>query len=203
MIMQDDCWQVARHPSGEIVPDPVRFPGGMQVLADYAHSKGLKFGVYSARGYGTCQGRPGSRGFELIDAATYCSWNLDYLKLDVCQGAGPAEDSWTLFRQGLDKCFNETGNAITFSVESCSDVDTGCGTYVAKLANLWRTGGDIQATWASVLGNVKRQDHMAPLATIGHVNGMFCSSTQTLDKDAPPHRSHIPPPPSLLLRSRP
>ena len=56
----DDCWQVERFPNGTIQPDPVRFPSGMKALADYAHSKGLKFGVYTARGSRTCQDRPGS-----------------------------------------------------------------------------------------------------------------------------------------------
>ena len=52
----DDCWQVARdNHTGEIIPDPVRFPSGMRALADYVHSKGLKFGLYTARGSETCQ----------------------------------------------------------------------------------------------------------------------------------------------------
>ena len=38
-------WQVERFENGTIQPDPVRFPSGMKALADYAHSKGLKFGV--------------------------------------------------------------------------------------------------------------------------------------------------------------
>lgn len=51
----------------------------MKALADYAHSKGLKFGLYSDavkiffspyfyKGFKTCQGRPGSLGYEEIDA---------------------------------------------------------------------------------------------------------------------------------------
>ena len=38
-------WQVERFENGTIQPDPARFPSGMKALADYAHSKGLKFGV--------------------------------------------------------------------------------------------------------------------------------------------------------------
>ena len=71
---------------GTIQPDPVRFPSGMKALADYAHSKGLKFGVYTARGSRTCQTRPGAYAHEAVDAATYCSWGLDYLKNDMCGG---------------------------------------------------------------------------------------------------------------------
>jgi alpha-galactosidase len=53
-------------------------------LAKYIHSKGLKFGLYSDAGYKTCAGRPGSLGFEAIDAKTFNEWEVDYLKYDNC-----------------------------------------------------------------------------------------------------------------------
>ncbi len=40
--------------------DTIKFPHGMKYLADYLHSKGLKFGVYSSCGLNTCEGYPGS-----------------------------------------------------------------------------------------------------------------------------------------------
>ncbi len=43
----DDCWQRSRNTQGTIQPDPVTFPSGIQALADYVHSKKLKFGLYS------------------------------------------------------------------------------------------------------------------------------------------------------------
>lgn len=71
----DDCWQVARNlTNGEIIADPDRFPHGIAALADYVHSLGLKFGLYSDAGYRTCQGRPGSLAFEKIDAEVYARW---------------------------------------------------------------------------------------------------------------------------------
>jgi len=42
----DDCWQVSRDASANIVVDPQRFPHGMKAVGDYIHSLGLKFGVY-------------------------------------------------------------------------------------------------------------------------------------------------------------
>jgi len=54
-IVIDDCWQVARDKDGEIIPDKERFPHGIKYLADYIHSKGLKFGIYSCAGTKTCQ----------------------------------------------------------------------------------------------------------------------------------------------------
>ena len=53
----DDCWQAPeRAPDGTMIPDPDRFPSGMKALGDYIHSKGLKFGLYTAMGEATCQG---------------------------------------------------------------------------------------------------------------------------------------------------
>ena len=60
-LVIDDCWQIDRDAQGNILPDPERFPSGMKALADYVHSKGLKFGLYSDAGTLTCQKRPGSR----------------------------------------------------------------------------------------------------------------------------------------------
>ncbi len=77
----DDGWQTDRHVNGTIIEDPVRFPDGMAALADYMHARGLHFGLYTAQGTRTCQGRPGAYGYEAIDAAWYCSIGLDYLKV--------------------------------------------------------------------------------------------------------------------------
>lgn len=51
-----------------IIADPQKFPKGIHYLAQYAHQKGLKLGVYSDAGTHTCAGRPGSLGYEEIDA---------------------------------------------------------------------------------------------------------------------------------------
>jgi len=47
IVNLDDCWQVSRDANGTIVADPVAFPNGMRALADYVHSRNLKFGLYS------------------------------------------------------------------------------------------------------------------------------------------------------------
>jgi len=64
----DDCWHGQRDANGFIQCDSKRFPHGIKWLADYAHSKGLKLGIYSDCGYQTCAGRPGSLGHEYQDA---------------------------------------------------------------------------------------------------------------------------------------
>ena len=85
----DDCWQISRDEENNntIVVDP-HFPNGLKPLIDYAHSKGLKFGLYSDAGYYTCQLRPGGYGYEEIDAKTYADWGVDYLKYDNCMNGG-------------------------------------------------------------------------------------------------------------------
>jgi len=43
-----------RTTDGHMQADPVRFPSGMKALADYVHTLGLKFGLYSSAGNETC-----------------------------------------------------------------------------------------------------------------------------------------------------
>jgi alpha-galactosidase len=59
-INLDDCWQIDRDSNThKIIEDKKKFPSGIKSLADYIHSLGLKFGLYSSAGTKTCQGRPG------------------------------------------------------------------------------------------------------------------------------------------------
>ena len=82
-VIIDDCWSMKkRDENNRLVPDPERFPHGMKYVADYIHSKGLKFGMYSDSGFWTCAGYPGSYGYEYIDAKTFAEWGVDYLKYD-------------------------------------------------------------------------------------------------------------------------
>ena len=46
-VIIDDCWSLRERVDGKLVADPELFPNGMKALADYVHSKGLKFGMYS------------------------------------------------------------------------------------------------------------------------------------------------------------
>ena len=66
-----------------LVADPTRFTGGsLKALGDYVHGKGMLFGTYTDRGTKTCGGKPGALGHEKVDAQTYASWGVDYLKED-------------------------------------------------------------------------------------------------------------------------
>ncbi len=143
-IVIDDCWQVSRDKEGYIQPDPATFPGGIKALADYVHSKGLKFGIYTDIGTKTCAGRPATRGYEYQDARTYASWGVDYLKVDWCNtvGAQDAASSYTTMRDALDA----SGRPIVLSI--CEWGNNKPWLWGEKAGgNLWRTTGDIQDMW--------------------------------------------------------
>jgi len=83
-IVVDDLWQAGRDSKGMLFPDPKRFPSGMKAVADYVHSRGLKFGIYSDAGTKTCGGMPASFGYEEDDAQLFAGWGVDFLKYDYC-----------------------------------------------------------------------------------------------------------------------
>jgi len=137
-LVIDDCWHGARDNLGFIQPDPTRFPSGMKALADYLHSKGLKFGIYSDAGAKTCGGRPGSRGREYQDALTYAQWGVDYLKYDWCNTDGlKAEGAYATMRDALFA----SGRPIVFSL--CEWGNNKPWEWAKNVGHLWRTTGDI------------------------------------------------------------
>src|SRR5437773_3003809 len=143
-VVIDDCWQVSRDANGTIVVDPQRFPNGMKPLADYVHSLGLKFGIYSDAGSLTCQKRPAGLGHEYQDARTYASWGVDYLKYDWCNTL-PGQDarsSYANIRQALDA----SGRAIVLSILRMGNSETvalGQRSRRKSMAHHWRYSGPL------------------------------------------------------------
>ena len=143
-IVIDDCWQVRRDVNGNIVADPQRFPSGMKALAHYVHSQGLKFGLYSDAGARTCEGRPGSSGYEVEDARQYAAWGVDYLKYDWCdtEGVDP-KIAYPTMRDAL----KASGRPVVFSM--CEWGRSQPWTWARGVGHLWRTTGDISDNWDS------------------------------------------------------
>jgi alpha-galactosidase len=137
-IVIDDCWQVSREASGQIIADPKRFPSGIKALADYIHSKGLKFGIYSDAGRQTCQGRPGGYNYEELDAKTYAVWGVDYLKYDWCHAEGL--DPQVVYPK-MSKALSGSGRDIVFSI--CEWGLNRPWTWAPEVGHLWRTTEDI------------------------------------------------------------
>lgn len=144
-IVIDDCWQVKRDEKGNIVPYPDRFPNGIKAVADYVHSKGLKFGIYSDAGTKTCGGKPGGLGHEYQDALSYASWGVDYLKYDWCNTL-PGQDAKASYRN-IRQALDATGRPIVLSI--CEWGGRQPWLWGEEVGgNLWRTTGDIQDRWA-------------------------------------------------------
>jgi len=177
-VVIDDCWQVSRDADGNIVADAQRFPSGIKALADYVHSKGLKFGIYSDAGSKTCAGRPGSMGHEYQDALQYAKWGVDYLKYDWCNtGKRNAEEAYSTMRDAL----KATGRPIVFSL--CEWGTAKPWLWAKDVGNLWRTTDDISDVWSSakkwpnggcceygMVNIVDQQVGLEPFAGPGHWN---------------------------------
>jgi alpha-galactosidase len=141
-IVIDDCWQVSRKSDGTIVADSTRFPSGIKKLADYVHSRGLKFGIHTCGGRLSCNGRPGSHSYEVIDANTYAKWGVDYVKYDWCNSEGiDAIKAFTDMSTALAK----SGRPIVFSL--CEWGGSRPWSWAQNVGHLWRTSGDIEDCW--------------------------------------------------------
>jgi hypothetical protein len=145
---------------------------GIKVVADYVHSLGLKFGLYATPGIshqavvqntaieGTpyhaddiattageknynCKGmvgidysKPGAQAFIDSWADQWASWGVDYVKLD---GVGtpdvPDVQAWS-------DALRQTGRPIHLELSNSLDINN-AATW-QRLANGWRTGGDVE-----------------------------------------------------------
>ena len=172
-ICVDDCWQVDRDADGNIICDPVAFPHGMKYVADYIHSKGLKFGIYSCVGSKTCAGRPGSQGHEFQDARFYAASGVDFLKYDFCNNNGAnSRTAYLTMREAI----KAAGRPIVFNI--CEWGSTQPWLWAKGIGHSWRATGDIIDAWSGHQtwggnGLIEIVDQMKPLyeyAGPGHWN---------------------------------
>lgn len=172
-IVIDDGWQIARDNDGKIIADSTRFPEGIKYLADYVHSKGLKFGIYTCCGTKTCGGRPGSYGYEAIDAKTYAEWGVDFIKEDWCFTDGL--DTRTQYKIMSD-AIKETGRPILLSL--CEWGVSSPWEWGRGIGSMWRTTSDIQdcfdciRNWGGMgwIHILEKNENLAPYAGPGHWN---------------------------------
>ena len=161
----DDCWlKPQRDASGNLVADPTKFPDGIAAVAAYVHALGLKLGIYEDDGTATCAGFPGSLGHEQQDANTFAAWGIDYLKYDNCNNNGNIEQSDQAMRDALAA----TGRPILFSLSEWGQNNV--WTWGAQTANMWRTTGDISASFSSMLANFHANVQLAQYAGPGAWN---------------------------------
>ncbi len=175
----DDTWEGERDADG-VLHSNSKFPD-MKALADYVHSKGLKLGIYSSPGPKTCAGFAASLDHEVQDAQLYASWGIDYLKYDLCsfipavmQKQAPNDKAAQMrlmlaAYEKMDKALKATGRPIVYSLCQYGwDAVWEWGPSVG--ANLWRTTGDINASWQSIYSILNEQAGLAKYAGPGHWN---------------------------------
>lgn len=171
----DACWQNGRTASGEIKTAD-QF-GNMKDLADYIHSKGLRFGLYSSPGPITCGGFTGSYGHEEQDARTYARWRVDYLKYDWCSYGEkvpkhPDLEQYIKPYAIMGEALRKTSRDIFFSLcqYGMGHVWTWGGS-APVYGNSYRISYDIQDTWKLVCRNGFDADgSLFPFAGPGHWN---------------------------------
>jgi alpha-galactosidase len=198
----DDCWMNGRDSAGNIQSDKTRFPSGIAALASYVHDQGLKFGIYSAPNTGTCEGlygnpaKPtvyvGSLGHEQQDAKAYAEWGVDFLKYDDCGGP---QSAFATMRDAV----RATGRPIVYSINPydgtvCTPTGlhtSSCGLDLSGLANMWRIGTDIKATWGDITRLIDADASLSAYAGPGHWNDpdMLEVGNGSLSEDE--NRSHF------------
>lgn len=160
----DDCYLDKRDPiTNDLRADEARFPGGIPALSQKVHAMGLKFGVYSDIGPGSCAGDPALDVSAVPDAAADAQlqrdvdllanvWKIDSIKIDGCGPQGPMNVTYPK----LGAMLNATGRQILYSCSwpvygslgpACNgDLSThACfpATEIAKSCSTWRVFKDI------------------------------------------------------------
>ncbi len=170
----DDGWEGGRDAQG-VIQTNGKFPD-MKGTADYVHSRGLKFGIYSSPGPQTCGGYMGSYQHEEQDAQSYADWGVDYLKYDWCSyndvvhgdhSLPSLQKPYVVMRRALDG----TNRDILYSLcqYGWGDVWT-WGASPAIGGNSWRTTDDIQDNWGSLHAIYEGQAGHEKYAGPGHWN---------------------------------
>ncbi len=155
-IVIDDCWsRKLRDPETDrLVAEPAKFPNGMKSVADYIHGKGLKFGMYSCAGQRTCADYPGSFDHEFLDAETFASWGVDFLKYDFCYK--PAGMDGQLLYRRMGMALRASGRDILYS--ACNWGSDSVWDWIRSVgAHMYRSTGDIFDNAASYRGIVRSQ----------------------------------------------
>ena len=179
----DDTWQGVRGGRFNAILANEKFPD-MKALSEFVHGLGLKIGIYSTpwiTSYaGYCGGssdsedgawnkemggnkfwKHGKFSFESNDAAQWTQWGMDYLKYDWNPNNVQAV-------QRMKEALLASGRDIVYSLSNSAPFDL--APEWARLANCWRTTGDIVDTWASMSSIGFSQDRWRPYGGIGHWN---------------------------------
>ena len=171
-IMMDDRWQAdSRAADNKPIPNPTRFPNGLKPVADYVHSRGMKFGLYTDAANKTCAGAFGSYGYETIDANQYAEWGIDVVKCDYCFAPEDVESAKTRYKAMGDAFKNSGRNIMLYICEWGPREPWKWGAEVG--GSCWRISYDVRDCWIARkpgVGVVQSIDAMKDLSAWQGVN---------------------------------
>lgn len=186
---------------GRLLPATNRFPSaagglGFKPLADYVHSKGLKFGIHMMRGIprqAVAQDTPvmgtTNTASQIADTASTCAWNSDMYGVNMTKpGAQAYYDSifalvasWGVDFVKIDDlsqpyhlqeieairaAIDKSGRAIVFST-SPGATPVGMGAHVMQHANQWRISDDFWDNWTALYEQFQRLHDWTPYRGAG------------------------------------
>ncbi|WP_323117910.1 carbohydrate-binding protein [Burkholderia alba] len=182
----DEGWWTSgqRDANGNFIVDTTQWPGGMQAIAQYVHSKGLKAGIYIDAGPQGCGTRKDGTHFVGSDFSHYdhdflqfAQWGFDFVKVDFCGGRVAGYDpqqAYTAVSAAIDNAYVQTGQRVTLSIcdwgtigsnSTYPDFNQGPWDWGAGVGRMWRTTGDIYGpnsgvpSFGSVVGNFNGNYH--------------------------------------------
>jgi alpha-galactosidase len=187
----DDAWQGERGGPFKGIQGNEKFPD-LKGMCDEIHKMGLKVGIYStpwttsyAEYIGGSSENPegtwqkptvpkrgnvnkkrlpwaiGKYSFARNDAKQWAAWGIDYLKYDW----NPNEEPETA---EMASALRESGRDVVFSLSNSTPFTNAPA--LSKLANCWRTTGDIRDNWDSMSKKGFGEDKWAPYQAPGHWN---------------------------------
>lgn len=188
---------------GRFWPDTTKFPSarngaGFKPLADYIHSKGLKFGIHLMRGipvYAVTQ-RTKILGTdhtadEIAEPNNLCAWSKSRMGINMTHPAGiayyqslvdlfnewevdyiKADDMASPYQvdeiEGLSTVLKKSKRDIVLSLSPGGSIPLGAANHLRRHAHLWRISGDFWDTWESLKRQFNRCELWAPYITKNH-----------------------------------
>ena len=178
----DDGFFGGRGEDGKLKFHKTRFPNGIKPIADYAHSLGLKAGIYSEGGKNSCafywdnEGENGTDvglyGYEEQDLKMFLEeCGFDFIKVDWCGGQKldlDEEIQYTKIANIIEEIRERTQRYIVFNICRWQFP----GEWATKIADSWRTGADIRPVFESFVYQIDNIRSLARFTSPGHVNDL-------------------------------
>ncbi len=170
-LVIDDLWHASsRAADGKPVEHPNKFPLGIKASADYVHSKGLKFGMYSDAAGSTCAGAFGGYGYEEIDAKQYAEWGVDILKYDYCHAPADVATAKARYTAMGNALKNSGRNIILYICEWGPREPWKWGAEAG--GSCWRATFDTRDCWVGRSGGIGIVQSIAGMKDIWAYNGV-------------------------------